>query len=106
MGERTQNVQPEDMGTTLERLAATIHERSTSDASLSYTARLLQDKEDTCLKKLIEEACEVTLACKDNDHDHIRYEMGDVLYHLLVICERYGISTSELAGELVARMKS
>ena len=57
------------------------------------------------LKKLAEEASEIIMACKDDDHDHIRYEMGDLLYHLLVTAERYGISLPELAGELNARMK-
>ena len=45
------------------------------------------------------------MAAKDDDHDHIRYEMGDLLYHLLVVAERYGITLDELAGELNARMK-
>ena len=45
------------------------------------------------------------MACKDNDHDHIRYECGDLVYHLLVTMERYGITLNELAGELNARMK-
>ena len=43
------------------------------------------------------------MACKDADHDHIRYEMGDLLYHLLVTAERYGVTLPELAGELDAR---
>ena len=55
------------------------------------------------LKKLAEESSEVIMACKDNDHDHIRYEAGDLIYHLLVTLERYGITLDELAGELNAR---
>ncbi len=45
------------------------------------------------------------MACKDDDHDHIRYEAGDLVYHLLVTLERYNVSLPELAGELNARMK-
>ena len=71
----------------------------------SYTARLLTDVEDELLKKLAEESSEVIMACKDNDHDHIRYEAGDLVYHLLVTLERYGVTLDELAGELNARMK-
>ena len=71
----------------------------------SYTARLLKGKEDSLLKKLTEEATEVVMACKDNDHDHIRYEAGDLIYHLLVVLERYGVTTEELAGELDARRR-
>ena len=97
MGVRTANVQPGNIGETLTGLA--------EDASPqeSYTARLLTDVEDELLKKLAEEASEVIMACKDNDHDHIRYEAGDLVYHLLVTLERYGITLDELAGELNAR---
>lgn len=105
MGERTANVKAGDMGATLESLAATIHGRWDHDPQESYTALLLTSKEDKCLGKVVEEAGEVVMACKDDDHDHIRYEMGDLLYHLLVVAERYGITLDELAGELNARMK-
>lgn len=105
MGVRTANVQPGNIGETLERLAATIHARRNVSPQESYTARLLTDVEDELLKKLAEEASEIIMACKDRDHDHIRYEAGDLVYHLLVTLERYGISLDELAGELNARMK-
>lgn len=103
MGERTANVHDGDLGATLGRLTAVIHDRCDANPDESYTKRLLDGPEDKPLKKLVEEACEVALACKDNDHDHIRYEAADVLYHLLVVCERWGITPAELAGELDAR---
>lgn len=105
MGVRTANVQPGNISETLEGLAATIHARRDVSPQESYTARLLTDVEDELLKKLAEEASEIIMACKDRDHDHIRYEAGDLVYHLLVTLERYGISLDELAGELNARMK-
>lgn len=105
MGVRTVNVQPGNIGETLEKLAATIHGRREASPETSYTAKLLTEVEDELLKKLAEESSEVIMAAKDNDHDHIRYEMGDLLYHLLVTMERYGITLDELAGELNARMK-
>lgn len=36
--------------------------------------------------------------------DHLRYEAADVVYHLLVVLERYGIDLDEFAAELNARM--
>ncbi|HIW76642.1 MULTISPECIES: phosphoribosyl-ATP pyrophosphatase [Gordonibacter] len=36
--------------------------------------------------------------------DHLRYEAADVVYHLLVVLERYGISLDEFAAELNTRM--
>ncbi len=103
MGERTANVQDGNIGETLNGLAAVIHARRDASPEQSYTARLLQGSEDTLLKKVTEEATEVALACKDNDHDHIRYEAADLVYHLLVTLERYGVTIEELAGELDAR---
>lgn len=103
MGERTANVQDGNIGETLNGLAAVIHGRRDASPERSYTARLLQGPVDTLLKKVTEEATEVALACKDNDHDHIRYEAADLVYHLLVTLERYGVSVEELAGELDAR---
>jgi phosphoribosyl-ATP pyrophosphohydrolase len=105
MGERTANVVPGDLGQTVNKLSGIIAGRRSASPEESYTKRLLDGPEDKPLKKLVEEACEVALACKDNDHDHIRYECGDVVYHLLVVCERWGITPEELAGELNARMK-
>lgn len=105
MGERTAGVVAGNMGETLVGLAEVIHERRDASPDESYTARLLTGSADKLLGKLVEESCEVVMAAKDDDHDHIRYEMGDVLYHLLVICERYGIGLDELAGELDARRR-
>ena len=36
--------------------------------------------------------------------DHLRYEAADVVYHLLVVLERYGIGLDEFAAELNNRM--
>lgn len=105
MGVRTANVVDGNIGETLESLAATIHGRRDASLETSYTARLLTDVEDELLKKIAEEASEVIMAAKDNDHDHLRYEAGDLVYHLLVVLERYGVTLDELAGELNARMK-
>ena len=103
MGERTAHVEDGDIGATLTGLARIIHGRRDAAPDASYTARLLQGGEDNLLKKVTEEATEVALACKDRDHDHIRYEAADLMYHLLVVLERYGVTIEELAGELDAR---
>lgn len=99
------------MGAALESLASTIKARRSAGPE-SYTYRLLNDNIDTVLKKLVEEAHETTLAAKDviasggdsAEIDHLRYEAGDVVYHLLVILERCGVSLDEFAAEMNARM--
>lgn len=105
MGERTAHVHDGDIGWTLTTLAETIHARATASPEESYTARLLASKEDKLLAKIAEEASEVIMAAKDDDHDHLRYEAGDLVYHLMVVLERYGVTLTELAGELDARMR-
>ena len=105
MGVRTANVQDGNIGETLTGLAEVIHGRREASPESSYTARLLQGEEDELLKKIAEEASEVIMACKDDDHDHIRYEAGDLVYPLMVTLERYGVTLPELAGELDARRK-
>jgi phosphoribosyl-ATP pyrophosphohydrolase len=104
MGERIENVQDADLGAVLKALADVVKARRTADPKESYTARLLTGPEDTLYKKLVEEATELALASKDHDHDHIRYEAADLLYHLLVLLERTNVTPEELAGDLQARM--
>ena len=36
--------------------------------------------------------------------DHLRYEAADVVYHLMVVLARYGVSIDEFAAELNNRM--
>lgn len=103
MGERTANVVPGDIGVTMKGLVEVVHGRREASPETSYTALLLTGPEDKLLKKVAEEATEVVMACKDDDHDHIRYEAADLVYHLLVTLERYGVTIEELAGELDAR---
>lgn len=117
---------------TLEALAATIAARHDAGEE-SYTHRLLTGELDKPLKKVAEEAVEVGLAAKDADAaryfaqeaaelvpdtelaqslaadadaqvDHLRYEAADVVYHLLVVLERFDISLDEFAAELNNRM--
>lgn len=96
---------PRDLGEVINALALTIEEREQADPELSYTAKLLKGHEDKLLKKIGEEACEVVMAAKDNDPDHLAYEAGDLVYHLLVVCQRYNVSTGDLAQSLYDRMK-
>ncbi len=91
------------LGDVLDELFAVIEERRGADPEESYTARLLGGNEDGLLKKIAEESGEVIMAAKDRDADHLRYEVGDLVYHLLVVLARYGLTPSDLAEELAAR---
>ncbi len=104
MGYKTQGVQAGDIGETLESLAKTIHSRANADLDVSYTAKLLQGDPEKLQKKVGEEAIETILASTCGDKEHLRYEAADLIYHLMVLLERYDVSLSDLAGELNARM--
>ena len=93
------------LGDVLDELFAVIDARRGADPDESYTAKLLTGPEDSLLKKIAEESGEVIMAAKDADPAHLRYEAGDLLYHLLVVCARWGVTPSELAEELAARRK-
>lgn len=92
------------IGATIESLAATIAARRGAGEE-SYTHRLLTGNVDDVLKKVMEEAGEVALAAKDGEADHLRYEAADVVYHVLVVLERFDIPLDEFAAELNTRMR-
>lgn len=95
------------LGKTIDDLINIIKERNEASPDDSYTARLMQGDLDALLKKIGEEATEVVMAAKDADagggNDQLRYEAVDLLYHLLVVCERLGVGSEDLAAEIRGR---
>ena len=91
------------LGSVVDELWGVIESRRTADPDSSYTAKLLTGDEDQLLKKIAEEAGEVIMAAKDADAGHLRYEIGDVVYHLLVVMARWGLTPDDLAEELASR---
>lgn len=94
-----------DTAKILEALAARIRQRRDDNPSTSYTAKLLQENEDQLLKKIIEEAGEMTLAAKSGNRQQLIGELADLCYHCLVVMERYNITASAVAAELQSRNK-
>jgi len=74
-----------------------------ADPEGSYTARLLAKGIDTVCKKVGEEATEVVLAAKGDEHDQVVYEAADLLYHLTVLLRATGVGYDEVASELARR---
>ncbi|MHB1135603.1 MAG: bifunctional phosphoribosyl-AMP cyclohydrolase/phosphoribosyl-ATP diphosphatase HisIE [Coriobacteriia bacterium] len=93
------------IGASLDGLFAVLEQRKRDLPEGSYTTRLLTGKQDSLLKKIAEEAGEVIMAAKDEDLDHLRYEIGDLVYHLLVVMVREGLTPADLAVELDSRKK-
>ncbi len=74
-----------------------------ADPESSYTASLLDRGIDTVCKKVGEEATEVVLAAKGDEHEQIVYESADLLYHLAVLWQKTGVRLDEVAAELESR---
>ena len=45
------------------------------------------------------------MAARDGDVQQTRYEIADLIYHLLVVMVREGVSLDSLAAELVGRRR-
>ena len=87
----------------IDTLYHTILERKNGDPSKSYTAKLLQGKENSMLKKVVEEAGEFCFAVKDDDEEAIVYECADLTYHVLVALGKKEISPDRIKQELARR---
>jgi phosphoribosyl-AMP cyclohydrolase / phosphoribosyl-ATP pyrophosphohydrolase len=94
---------PLSLGDVLDDLAGVLEQRKRDLPEGSYTAKLLSGPQDKLLKKIAEEAGEVIIAARDHDVAQTRYEIGDLLYHLLVVMVREGITPADLAAELAGR---
>ncbi|MDZ4063574.1 MAG: phosphoribosyl-ATP diphosphatase, partial [Coriobacteriia bacterium] len=57
------------------------------------------------LKKIAEESGEVIIAARDRDLPQIRYEVADLIYHLMVVMVREGMTLDDLASELADRRR-
>ncbi len=95
----------EGIGEVLEELFKVIEERKRELPEGSYTAELFKKGEDRILQKVGEEAVETILALKSGKREEAVYEIGDLLYHLLVAMANRDITLSEVAEELKRRMK-
>ncbi|GAB1342992.1 bifunctional phosphoribosyl-AMP cyclohydrolase/phosphoribosyl-ATP diphosphatase HisIE [Gemmatimonas sp.] len=93
---------------TLSTLDATIAARAQSVLSAgerpSYTQRLLTDR-NLRLKKLGEEAVELTMACVDGDAPRAAEETADLVYHALVALHAVGGTLDDVRTVLEGRAK-
>ncbi len=104
LGAPTPAAQP-TVGDVLPALYEVLEKRKRDMPEESYTAKLLLGHEDKLLKKIGEEATEVVMAAKDGSHDQLRYEIADLIYHLMVVMVRWDLTLDELAEELDGRRR-
>ena len=69
----------------------------------SYTTYLFEKGLDKILKKVGEETTEVIIAAKDRDRANTIYEIGDLMYHVMVLMIEAGISLDDVKREMASR---
>lgn len=93
------------LGSVLEEVFAVLESRKAEMPEDSYTAKLLLGPQDKLLKKIAEESGEVIIAARDHDAKQLCYEIGDIMYHLMVVMVREGLTLDDLAAELAERRR-
>ena len=69
----------------------------------SYTTYLFEKGLDKMLKKVGEETTVVIIAAKDGDKANTIYEIGDLMYHVMVLMIEMGISLEDIKKEMASR---
>lgn len=87
----------------LQEVYNVIADRLVNPKEGSYTNYLFNKGVDKILKKVGEETSEVIIAAKNKSKDETRYEIADLMYHLMVLMVERGISLDDIYEELKGR---
>lgn len=69
----------------------------------SYTTYLFDEGVDKILKKIGEEASEIIIAAKNQNHDELKWEVADFLFHLMVLLREQKLPLDEVLKVLSER---
>ena len=97
-----QQAQP-DRFAILNQLEALIAKRDAERPEGAYTTYLFEKGVDKILKKVGEEAGEVIIAAKNRNHEELRWEASDLIYHLLVLLREQQLPLDDVLKELSGR---
>lgn len=86
-----------------EHVYHTIVDRKQNPKEGSYTNYLFEKGIDKILKKVGEEATETVIAAKNPNLEELKYEVADILYHLMVLMVERGLSWEDITQELSDR---
>ncbi len=89
--------------TVLEDVYGVIEDRREHPKEGSYTNYLFDKGLDKILKKLGEEATEITIAAKNPNPEEVIYELSDFLYHASVLLVEKGVTWQQIIEELAKR---
>ncbi|WP_040204147.1 bifunctional phosphoribosyl-AMP cyclohydrolase/phosphoribosyl-ATP diphosphatase HisIE [Neobacillus jeddahensis] len=89
----------------LQTLEKVIKKREQERPEGAYTTYLFEKGVDKILKKIGEEAAEVIIAAKNRDHEELKWEAADLLYHLQVLLVEQELPLKEVLRTLEERHK-
>jgi len=87
----------------INRLEKVIAARDAERPEGAYTTYLFEKGLDKILKKVGEEAAEVIIAAKNRNPQELRWEVSDLLYHLLVLLREQKLPLDDVLRELAGR---
>ncbi|BEV40056.1 bifunctional phosphoribosyl-AMP cyclohydrolase/phosphoribosyl-ATP diphosphatase HisIE [Bacillus stercoris] len=87
----------------MNELERVIAERQAEMPEGAYTTYLFREGVDKILKKVGEEASEVIIAAKNRDHEELKWEAADLLYHLLVLLREQALPLDDVLDVLKKR---
>jgi phosphoribosyl-AMP cyclohydrolase / phosphoribosyl-ATP pyrophosphohydrolase len=87
----------------INQLEQIIAEREAERPEGTYTTYLFEKGIDKILKKVGEEAAEVIIAAKNRNHDELKWEVADLLYHLLVLLREQKLPLDDVLQVLTER---
>ena len=91
------------MANVLQDLYETVVSRKSEKKEGSYTCYLFEKGIDKILKKCGEECTEMVIAAKNQDNDELKNEIGDLMYHIMVMCVERGLPWEEVEEMLAER---
>ena len=86
-----------------ENVYQVIMDRKAHPKEGSYTNYLFDKGMDKILKKVGEEATEIVIAAKNPDHEEVKYEIADFLYHVMVLMAECDLTWEDITTELANR---
>ncbi|TWI60009.1 bifunctional phosphoribosyl-AMP cyclohydrolase/phosphoribosyl-ATP diphosphatase HisIE [Halalkalibacter nanhaiisediminis] len=90
----------------IEELEQVIAKREAELPEGAYTTYLFEKGVDKILKKVGEEAGEVIIAAKNRDPEELKWEVSDLLYHLLVLLREQKLPLDDVLAVLKERHKA
>src|SRR5690606_7621968 len=91
------------MSDAIQRLYTQVTLERAGNPKHSRTAKLFAGGRAKIAKKLVEEACELSLECVTNHRDEVIQESVDLLYNWCVLLSEMGIRPAEVWDEMERR---